>query len=203
MLHSRPSILTERRDLLVHREITRPPSLSANCCPTAAVKAKQEEVPKLIAIAPLPTESATNSHRVVSINPDVHNHVRSFANPQPTVQCAPRTHQLKVFRRRNDSDCHRVLSLRSGQHRIRGTAQPQEHMSMATIHNWCSSLLVRESRQWLRSGDEHAEPRDHHHSIQQGHHELLELQGHAVDRRVHHSSDPLQGLISPPTRLRK
>ena len=48
---------------------------------------------------------------------------------------------------------------------------------MGVTHNWCSSLLVRESQHRLRSDDEHAEPRDKHHSIQQGHNELLELQG--------------------------
>ena len=59
------------------------------------------------------------------------NHVISFANPQQTVQCALRTRQLNVFRRRNDSDCHRVLNHHGSQLKIRSTAQPQEHMSMA------------------------------------------------------------------------
>ena len=73
-------------------------------------------------------------------NPDVHNHIICFANPQQMVQRAPRTHQPKDFKRR-DSDCHRVLNHRGSQLGIRGTAQLQEHMSMDATRNWCSSLL--------------------------------------------------------------
>ena len=52
-------------------------------------------------------------------------------------------------------------------------------------------LAVRESQHRYHSGGEHTEPRDHPHSLQQGHHQLLEL-GHTVDRRVHHRRNALQ-----------
>ena len=98
-------------------------------------------------------------------NPDVHNHIICFANHQQTVQRKSRTRQLEVLTSRTHvHGCH----------------------SKSVFE-----LAVRQSQHRL-CGGEHAEPRDHHHSIQQGHDELLELQGHAVIRGGHHQRNPLQ-----------
>ena len=85
------------------------------------------------------------------------------------------------------------------------TPNPRHSTTPRTRVHGCRStstfeLVVRESRRRLRSG-EHAEPRDHHHSIQHGRHELLEL-GRTVSRHVHRQRNSIQVARHSRPRLR-
>ena len=113
---SRRSVPTERRDLFVNRDITRLPRYRQIVVPQLRSRPNrrksQSSLPLLHSqLRHQFAQRVDTNQRFSSLdrNPDVHNHVISSANPQQTVQHAPRAHKLKVFRR-SDWDCHRVLN---------------------------------------------------------------------------------------------
>ena len=86
-------------------------------------------------------------------NRDIHNHIAEIAHLQLTEQHARRTHKLKVFRRRNDSDCHR-----RPQTPQRSTQNPRHNTAPRThVCGWNTKIaracLYESPDKWLHSDD--------------------------------------------------